>query len=280
MNSVKTVFLMVGLTCLFLLIGYGLGGEQGMIIAFGLAFVMNLFSYWFSDKIVLAMYRAREVDDASAPQLLGAVRRLVATAGLPMPRVYIIPQAAPNAFATGRNPAHAAVAVTQGLIEIMDGEELEGVIAHELSHVKNRDILIGTIAATLAGAIMILARMAQFAAIFGGGGRDRRGGGLGLIVVGIVSVVAAMLIQMAISRSREYQADASAAKLSRNPRGLARALDSLRHATQRVPMEANPATSHMFIVNPLSGQGVLRFFSTHPPVEERIERLERMRGQV
>ena len=280
MNTVKTAFLMIGLTCLFLLIGYGLGGEQGMIIAFGLAFVMNIFSYWFSDKIVLAMYRAREVDDASAPQLLGTVRRLVATAGMPMPRVYIIPQAGPNAFATGRNPAHAAVAVTQGLLDIMDGEELEGVIAHELSHVKNRDILIGTIAATLAGAIMILARMAQFAAIFGGGGRDRRGGGLGLILVGIVSVVAAMLIQMAISRSREYQADASAAKLSRNPRGLARALDTLRGATQRVPMEANPATAHMFIVNPFSLKGMGRLFSTHPPVEERIERLGRLRGQM
>ena len=276
MNTVKTAFLMMLLTGLFVLIGDAFAGQQGMILALVLAVVMNLFAYWFSDRIVLAMYRAREVDEATAPHVYAAVRRLVQRAGLPMPRVYMIPQAAPNAFATGRNPKHAAVAVTQGLLDILNEEELEGVIAHELSHVRNRDILIGTVAATLAGAIMILARMAQFTAIFGGGGRDRRGGGLGLILVAIFSSIAAILIQMAISRSREYQADASAAKLTGNPRGLARALEALQRASSRVPMEANPATSHMFIVNPFSRQGMSRLFSTHPPIEERIARLESM----
>ncbi len=278
MNTAKTVGLMVLLMGLFVVIGYYLGGEQGMVIAFGFAFLMNVVTYWFSDKIVLTMYRAQEVDEATAPGLFRIVRRLAQRAGMPMPRVYIIPQAQPNAFATGRNPSHAAVAVTQGLMQIMDDEELEGVLAHELSHVGNRDILIGTVAATLAGAIMILARIAQFAAIFGGGdSRGRRGGGIALIFIAIFSAIAAMLIQMAISRSREYQADASAAKLSGNPRGLARALDSLRRSTQRVPMDASPATSHMFIVNPFTKKGISSLFSTHPPVEERIERLERMR---
>ncbi len=278
MNAAKTVGLMVLLMGLFVVIGYYLGGEQGMVIAFGFAFLMNVVTYWFSDKIVLTMYRAQEVDEGTAPGLFRIVRRLAQRAGMPMPRVYIIPQAQPNAFATGRNPSHAAVAVTQGLMQIMGDEELEGVLAHELSHVGNRDILIGTIAATLAGAIMILARIAQFAAIFGGGdSRDRRGGGIALIFIAIFSAIAAVLIQMAISRSREYQADASAAKLTGNPRGLARALDSLRRSTQRVPMDASPATSHMFIVNPFTAKGLINLFSTHPPVEERIERLERMR---
>ncbi|MBE9566105.1 MAG: zinc metalloprotease HtpX [Proteobacteria bacterium] len=275
MNTAKTAFLMILLTGLFVLIGDAFAGQQGMILALGLAILLNFFAYWFSDRIVLAMYRAKEVDDATAPRLHASVRRLVERAGLPMPKVYMIPQAAPNAFATGRNPKHAAVAVTQGLLDLLNEEELEGVIAHELSHVKNRDILIGTIAATLAGAIMILARMAQFAAIFGGGGRDRRGGGLGLIIVAVVSSIAAILIQMAISRSREYQADASAAKLTGSPRGLARALEALQRASSRVPMEANPATAHMFIVSPFSRQGITRLFSTHPPVEDRVDRLMR-----
>ena len=275
MNTAKTAFLMILLTGLFVLIGDAFAGQQGMILALGLAILLNFFAYWFSDRIVLAMYRAKEVDDATAPRLHASVRRLVERAGLPMPKVYMIPQAAPNAFATGRNPKHAAVAVTQGLLDLLNEEELEGVIAHELSHVKNRDILIGTIAATLAGAIMILARMAQFAAIFGGGGRDRRGGGLGLIIVAVVSSIAAILIQMAISRSREYQADASAAKLIGSPRGLARALEALQRASSRVPMEANPATAHMFIVSPFSRQGITRLFSTHPPIEDRVHRLMR-----
>jgi len=275
MNTAKTAFLMILLTGLFVLIGDAFAGQQGMILALGLAILLNFFAYWFSDRIVLAMYRAKEVDDATAPRLHASVRRLVERAGLPMPKVYMIPQAAPNAFATGRNPKHAAVAVTQGLLDLLNEEELEGVIAHELSHVKNRDILIGTIAATLAGTIMILARMAQFAAIFGGGGRDRRGGGLGLIIVAVVSSIAAILIQMAISRSREYQADASAARLTGNPRGLARALEALQRASSRVPMEANPATAHMFIVSPFSRQGISRLFSTHPPIEDRVDRLLR-----
>jgi heat shock protein HtpX len=224
------------------------------------------------------MYRAQEVDEASAPGLYRIVRQLAQRAGMPMPRVYVIPQAQPNAFATGRNPQHAAVAVTQGLLQVMGEDELEGVLAHELSHVKNRDILIGTIAATMAGAIMILANMARFAAIFGGGGRDddREGGGLGLIFVALFGWVAALLIQMAISRSREYQADASGAALSRNPMGLAHALATLQRTSERVPMDANPATSHMFIVNPFSRKGIVSLFSTHPPIEDRIERLRMM----
>jgi heat shock protein HtpX len=281
MNTAKTAGLMILLTALFVLIGYWIGGQGGMISAFLFALVMNLFTYWFSDRIVLAMYRAQEVDQATSPMLYGVVKRLAERGNMPMPRVYIIPQAQPNAFATGRNPQHAAVAATQGLLQTMDEQELEGVIAHELSHVGNRDILIGTIAATLAGAVMILARMAQFAAIFGGGGRDddRNGGGLGYIFVAIFGAVAAMLIQMAISRSREYQADASGAKLSGNPMGLAHALVRLQQNAERVPMDANPATSHMFIVNPLSRKGIVSLFSTHPPIEDRIERLERMGRQ-
>ncbi len=278
MNTAKTVGLMMLLTGLFVLIGYWVGGRGGMVTAFLFASVMNLLTYWFSDTIVLKMYRAQEVDEASAPMLYGIVKRLAERANMPMPRVYVIPQAQPNAFATGRNPQHAAVAATQGLLQIMQEQELEGVIAHELAHVNNRDILIGTIAATLAGAIMILSRMAQFAAIFGGGSRDddRDGGGFAYIFVAIFGAIAAMLIQMAISRSREYQADASGAKLSGNPMGLARALATLQRSSERVPMEASPATAHMFIVNPFSAKGAANLFSTHPPVEERIERLERM----
>jgi len=279
MNTAKTAFLMIVLTALFIGIGYAVGGESGMIIAFGLAFLMNIFSYWFSDKIVLAVYRAKEVTEAAAPGLYRSVRRLTQRAGLPMPRVYIIPQAAPNAFATGRNPHHAAVAVTQGLLETLNDQELDGVIAHELAHVGNRDILIGTVAATLAGAIMILSRLAMFAGMFFGGGRDRRGGGIGIIFVAIFGTIAAVLIQMAISRSREYQADASAAKLTGNPRGLARALEALQRSSQRVPLKADPATSHMFIVSPFTRKGIVGLFSTHPPVEERIKRLGRMQPQ-
>lgn len=276
MNTAKTALLMIVLTGLFILIGHAIGGQSGMVIAFAFAFLMNVFSYWFSDKIVLAMYRAKEIDEGSAPGLYAIVRRLTERAGMPMPRVYIIPQAAPNAFATGRNPQHAAVAVTQGLLQALDDEALEGVVAHELSHVGNRDILIGTIAATLAGAIMILSRLAMFAGMFFGGGRDRRDGGIGVIFVAIFGTIAALLIQMAISRSREYQADASAARMTGNPRGLARALEGLQRAASRVPMQADPATSHMFIVNPFTRKGLMTLFSTHPPIEERIARLQRM----
>ncbi len=281
MNAAKTTGLMMALMVLFVLIGGLIGRTQGMIIAAALAFVMNVGAYWFSDRIVLSMYRAHEVDEGGAPTLYRIVRRLTDRAELPMPKVYIIPQAAPNAFATGRDAKHAAVAVTQGLLQIMGEDELEGVIAHELSHVRNRDMLIGTIAATLAGAIMILAHMARWAAIFGGGrDRDEEGSNpFALIAVAIFGTFAAMLIQMAISRSREYQADASGAQLTGNPMGLAHALQTLERTVPRVPMQADPATSHLFIVNPLSGGSVFKLFSTHPPTEERIARLEAMVGQ-
>jgi heat shock protein HtpX len=272
------MMLMIALTALFVFIGGAIGGRNGMILALAIAAVLNLLSYWFSDKLVLAMYRAREVDEAVAPSLHRVVRRLAEKQGLPVPRVYLIPQAAPNAFATGRDPTHAAVAVTQGLLQILDEEELEGVIAHELSHVRNRDILIGTIAATLAGAVMILARMAQYAAIFGGGRSDddRDGNPFALFLLAIFGSIAALFIQMAISRSREYQADASGARLSGNPRGLARALAELQRTSQRIPMGASPATAHLFIVNPFTARGLMAMFSTHPPIEERIARLEAM----
>jgi len=239
---------------------------------------MNFFSYWFSDKIVLRMYHARAVGPQEAPELYGTVQTLCRRANLPMPKVYVIPQAAPNAFATGRNPEHAAVAVTEGLLKLMGREELMGVLAHELSHVRNRDILIGSIAATLAGAIMLLANMARWSAIFGGGRRDSEeggggGGGLALIAMSIVAPLAAMLIQMAISRSREYMADATGASFAGSPQGLASALEKLGAYSKRLPMDASPATAHMFIVNPLSGRSLMSLFSTHPPLEERIARL-------
>jgi heat shock protein HtpX len=272
---------MVGLTVLLVLIGGAFGGRQGMILAFIFAGAMNMFSYWFSDKVVLRMYNAQEVTEAEAPMLWGVTHDLALKMNMPMPKVYVIPSDAPNAFATGRNPNHAAVAATEGILRLLTREELEGVMAHELGHVRNRDILIGTIAATIAGAISMLANMAQWAMIFGGGGRrdDREGGGGGLIAgiaMIILAPIAAALIQMAISRSREYQADASGARLCGNPMWLASALRKLQIGSQRVPMDANPATAHMFIVNPLHGGGMVNLFSTHPPIEERIARLESM----
>ncbi len=279
-NVFKTALLLAVLTALFLFIGRAVGGEQGMIMAFGLAVVMNVGAYWFSDKIVLRMYGAREVSEAEAPGLHGIVRRLSIAAGIPMPKVYIIPTDSPNAFATGRNPAHAAVAVTEGIMRLLSQDELEGVLAHELGHVRNRDILIGTIAATLAGAIMMLARFAQFAAIFGGGGRDRDEGGggvLGMLFLAIVAPLGAMLVQMAVSRSREYLADETGARFCGRPESLANALQKISYASQRVPMQASPATAHMFIMSPLSGGGIMSLFSTHPPIEKRIERLRAMR---
>jgi heat shock protein HtpX len=275
-NQLKTFILLAALTAFIVWIGGMLGGRQGMLIAFLLAGAMNFFSYWFSDKMVLAMYRAREVDARQAPELYEIVSRLSRNAGLPMPRVYIIPQEAPNAFATGRNPAHAVVAVTEGLMRLMGPAEIEGVLAHELGHVKNRDILIGTVAATMAGAVMMLASMARWSAILGGGRRDGEGGGLGglgLIVMSLLAPLGAMIIQMAISRSREYQADATGAAIAGRPDGLAAALEKLGAYTRRIPMNANPSTAHMFIVNPLSGRGLQNLFSTHPPLEERIARL-------
>ncbi|MGZ8432082.1 MAG: zinc metalloprotease HtpX [Candidatus Deferrimicrobiaceae bacterium] len=278
-NTLKTGILLALLTVLFIAIGSYVGGQGGMVMAFALAMVMNAGAYWFSDKIVLRMYRAQEVSEAEAPQLHAMVHRLATAASLPMPKVYILPSDSPNAFATGRNPQHAAVAVTQGIMRILPPDELEGVLAHEMGHVKNRDILIGTIAATLAGAVMMLARFAQFAAMFGGGDRDREGGGggLGLIVMAILAPIGAMLVQMAVSRSREYQADASGARFCGRPESLARALEKIAEASKRVPLEASAATAHMFILSPLSGRGMMSLFSTHPPVEKRVERLRAMR---
>jgi heat shock protein HtpX len=279
MNGLKTMVLMVTLTLMLVFFGGLLGGKTGMTFALVMAFGMNFISYWFSDKIVLAMYGARQVTEAEAPELYGIVRRLAQKAGLPMPKVYIVDQDQPNAFATGRNPEHAAVAATTGILRILSREELEGVIAHELAHVKHRDILVGTIAAAIAGAISYLAQMAQWAMIFGGGRRDDEGEGnpIAALVMMIVGPIAAMLVQMAISRSREYGADEGGAMISGNPHLLANALKKLDAASKQIPMDANPATSHMFIVNPLTGGGLLRLFSTHPPIEERIARLEAMR---
>lgn len=283
MNTFKTFALMLGLTLLLIWIGSMIGGRNGMVYAFIFAGVMNFVSYWFSDKIVLMMYRAKEVRENEMPQIYTITRQLTQAAGLPMPRIYFIDTPMPNAFATGRDPQHAAVAVTRGILDILDESELSGVIAHELSHVKNRDILISTVAATIAGAIFMMARMAQFAAMFGGVGRDRndRGGGIGVLAIAIVAPIAAMIIQMAISRSREYQADATGAQLSGKPINLANALRKLAQGVQRNPGNGvNPTTAHMFIVNPFSGKSLLTLFSTHPPLDERIRRLEKMATEM
>ncbi|MFQ5520536.1 MAG: zinc metalloprotease HtpX [Candidatus Methylomirabilia bacterium] len=279
-NTFKTGILLGVLTALLILIGGGLGGQQGMLVAFVFALVMNIGSYWFSDRIVLAMYRARPIQEAEAPGLYRILRNLATRAAIPMPRVYLIPSEAPNAFATGRNPEHAAVAVTQGIMRILNEEELEGVLAHELAHVRNRDVLISTVAATLAGAITYLAFMARWAAIFGGFRRDSddEGGGIfGLLLMAILAPIAAMLIQMAVSRAREYQADATGARLAGQPSGLANALGKLHQSSRAIPMHATPATAHLFIVNPLRGGMWLTLFSTHPPIEDRIARLRTMR---
>jgi len=274
-NTLKTVFLLGSLTGLLVVLGKYFGGTQGMMIAFVFALAMNFGAYWFSDKLVLAMYRAREVTEAQAPELVGIVRSLSQRAQLPMPRVYLVPAAAPNAFATGRNPQHAAVAVTEGILGVMNRDQLEGVLAHEFAHIKNRDTLISAVAATLAGVIMILADMARWAMFFGGtrDDDDRGGGALGLIVMAVLAPIAALLIQMAISRTREFLADATGARLTRKPLELASALERLHAAAEHMPLNANPATSHLFIVNPLSGRSFLRLFSTHPPIEERVKRL-------
>ncbi|MDZ7363764.1 MAG: zinc metalloprotease HtpX [candidate division KSB1 bacterium] len=280
MNQFKTFALMAGLTALFAVIGNALGGQTGMFIAFGLAMAMNFFSYWFSDKIVLKMYGANEVSEGQAPELYSMVRTLATRASLPMPKVYIIPSEQPNAFATGRNPENSAVAVTEGIMRVLSRDELSGVIGHELAHIKNRDILIGTMAATIAGAISMIANIAQFSLLFGGRSDDEEGGTnpIAALVSIIVAPIAAMLIQMAISRAREYMADEEGARIAGNPRHLSNALRKLHHAAQQIPMNATPATAHMFIVSPLSGGGsLLNLFSTHPPMEKRIERLESLR---
>jgi len=282
MNSLKTAVLLGALTGLLVLIGGYVGGQNGMLIAFLFAMGMNFFSYWFSDRIVLRMYRAQEVTPQQAPELHRLVQDLAMKAGLPMPRVYIIPGDTPNAFATGRNEKHAVVAVTEGILRILSREELEGVIGHELSHIKNRDILIGSIAATIAGAITMLANMAQWAAIFGGarGDDDEGGGMIGMLAMAILAPFAAMLIQMAISRSREYLADDGGARVSGKPWALASALEKLQAASQAIPMNANPSTAHIFTVSPLSGRSFASLFSTHPPIEERIARLRSMKPRM
>jgi heat shock protein HtpX len=283
MNTLKTVVLLTFLTVLLVFVGGALGGQNGMIIAFMMALVMNFVSYWFSDKIVLAMYKAQPVTEAQAPDLHAMIRRLTQKAGLPMPKVYIIPEEALNAFATGRNPEHGVVAVTEGIIRALDREELEGVIAHELAHIKHRDILTGTIVATIAGAISMLAQMAHWAMLFGGGRRDdsdEGGSPIVALVMMIVAPIAAMLVQMAISRTREYEADKGGAAIAGNPYGLANALLKLERGAQIVPMhDAKPATAHMFIMNPLTGGGLMKLFSTHPPIAERVKRLKELRGR-
>lgn len=285
-NTFKTVLLMTLMTALFILIGGLIGGRSGVVFAFGFAVVMNFFSYWYSHKIVLAMYRAKEASEAEFPVLYRIVRGLATRGGIPMPKIYIMNNPTPNAFATGRNPEHGVVCVTTGIMQLLNEDELEGVIAHELSHIYGRDILIGTIAATFAGAIMMLADWARFAAIFGGfrSDDDRDGHPLGIVVMLVVSIlapIAAMLVQMAISRSREYQADERGAHLSKKPLALASALQKISGGVQRYPMQhPNAATAHMFIMNPLSGKNMLALFATHPPVEERIKRLQAIASKI
>jgi len=277
-NWFKTTLLLAALTALIVWIGNIFGGRQGMIFAFILAMGMNFFSYWFSDKIVLRMYRAREVTPGQNPELYEMVSYISQNAGLPMPGIFVIPEKAPNAFATGRNPEHAVIAVTEGLLNLMNKEEVMGVLSHEMAHIRNRDILIGSIAATMAGAIIILASMARWSAIFGGGSDDDEGGlgAIGLIIMSILAPIAAMLIQMAISRSREYLADSTGSGFIGKPGALANALEKLGTYSKRIPMPAQPNTAHMFIVNPLTRGSLANLFSTHPPLEERIARL---RGQ-
>ncbi len=278
-NALKTTLLLGVLTGFLLFVGEYLGGQNGMIIALGIAAVMNFVSYFYSDKIALAMYRAQPVTRDELPRVYDVVERLTQRVGIPMPKIFVIPSDSPNAFATGRNPSHASVAVTQGILNLLNDEELEGVLAHELGHVRNRDILISSIAATIAGAITFLARMAMWGAMFGGyGGRDdrERGGGLGALVMIILAPIAAMLIQLAVSRSREYAADATGAHFTGNPYALASALRKLDAYSRRVPLPASPSTAHLFIVQPFLGMGGINWanlFSTHPPIAKRIERL-------
>jgi heat shock protein HtpX len=281
-NTIRTTVLLAALTALIVWVGQMLGGAQGAVIAFVFAAVMNIGSYWFSDRIVIASYGGQPIGEADDPELYSIVHGLALKNHIPMPRLYLIPTESPNAFATGRNPEHAAVAVTAGIRRLLDRHELEGVIAHELAHVTNRDILISSIAATLAGAIMMLANMARWSLIFGGAQRDDRDGGgnaLGLLATLILAPLAAMLIQMAISRSREYQADETGARVSREPDALASALRKIAAYSERIPLPARPETAHLFIVNPLRGS-LQRIFSTHPPLEDRIARLEQIAAEL
>jgi heat shock protein HtpX len=277
MNTFKSTFLLVALMLLLLLVGERLGGTNGMILAFVISVAMNFTAYFYSDKIALASYRAQPVTREQLPRAYEVVERLAAKDGIPVPKIYVIPTESPNAFATGRNPQHASVAVTHGILGLLDDEELEGVLAHELGHVKNRDILTSSIVATLAGAITLIARMAYYAELFGFGGgrgsRDRNGGALTAVAMLILAPFAAMLIQLAISRSREYEADATGAHTTGNPYALARALQKLEDYSKRVPLQATPSTAHLFIIAPLLGGGFGKWFSTHPPTKERIRRL-------
>ncbi len=280
MNNFKTTLLMLALIILFVLVGNIIGGKEGMVWAFIMAVMMNGIAYWFSDKIVLMMYGAKEVKEEDLPEVYGIIRELTTIMSLPMPKVYIIDTQTPNAFATGRNPKHSAVALTVGILDILDKKELRGVIAHELSHIKNRDTLISVIAATIAGAIFTLARLGQWVLLFGGGRRDERGsssnplGAIGLLLMIIIAPLAAMIIQLAISRSREYEADRTAGIATKDPLSLANALRKIHYAVQHRPLNVHPTTAHMFIVNPLKGEDLLNLFSTHPPITERIKRLE------
>ena len=274
-NQLKTTLLLGSLTGLIILIGRYFGGSSGMVIAFVFAVLMNFGSYWFSDKIVLKLYKSSQLSSQESPELYSLVSRLSQSASLPMPKIYLIPSEAPNAFATGRNSKHAVIAVTQGILRLLNSSELEGVLAHEIAHIKDRDILISSIAATLAGVIMMIASMARWAAIFGGfgGSDDDDGGILGFVVLAFLAPLAALIIQLAISRSREYLADSTGARIAGNPLGLASALEKLDSASKKIPIKASPATSHLFIVNPLSGKSLMSLFSTHPPTAERIARL-------
>jgi heat shock protein HtpX len=276
MNTFKSTLLLVTLTVFLIFVGAWVGGRNGMVLAFLLSVVFNFGTYFYSDKLALRMYNAQPVTREELPRAYAAVERLTAKQGLPMPKIYVLPTESPNAFATGRNPQHASVAVTRGILQLLDDEELEGVLAHELGHVRNRDILTSSIAATLAGAITMVARMGFWASMFGGGGgRDRdRGGGMSALFMIILAPIAATLIQLAISRSREYEADATGATVTGNPYALARALQKLDEYSKRIPMQASPSTAHLFIVAPLLGSGgFANLFSTHPPMKERIQRL-------